>query len=223
MLRRGVTRSLAVGWLLFAALLLAAFVTRPFQPFRNLLPLVPMICIAAAIALSDLLDWARKGRRRWLNTVGAVAIIAGFAVALLLASLGPLRQRTARTDTRVQAIDWLQQHVTRKQTLLGVRELAILPAEWNRIPATVTLASCFDVADLLEHDRFDYVVTGEFDPRHALDPGRATASLARSQQKTAPLPVAAEFGTVPVFVVPYVWRTNDERILVLRANDPKSD
>jgi hypothetical protein len=90
-------------------------------------------------------------------------------------------------------------------------------------PGHGNLASCFEAADLLETGRFDYVVTGEFDPRHAADPGRAAASLARSTQATAQFPVTTEFGTGPAFVVPYVWRTNDERIVILQSKDSKPD
>ena len=34
------------------------------------------------------------------------------------------------------------------------------------------------------------------------------------------MPVQADFGQVVTPVVPYLWRTNDERILILKGNAP---
>jgi len=43
-----------------------------------------------------------------------------------------------------------------------------------------------------------------------------SAYLVRWKEGTATLPVEASFGTVATPIVPYFWRTNDERILILR-------
>jgi Dolichyl-phosphate-mannose-protein mannosyltransferase len=222
MLRCQQSRSAALTWLLFAVVLLAPFVNLPFQPFRNLLPLVPPICIAAAIGLSDLLDWARLEKRRWLVRATTLAFIGVCSATLACSLYRPIQQRMTHSDSRVQAIDWLQQHATGKQTVLGIRELAILPAEWKRLAATTTTVSLFDAGALPECDQFDYVVTGEFDLRNAADGAAASAALERWKQKTASLIPAAEFGAGPAFVVPYLWHSNDERIVVLRSGSAKS-
>jgi 4-amino-4-deoxy-L-arabinose transferase-like glycosyltransferase len=221
MLRRQQSRSAALSWLLFAVVLLAPFVNRPFQPFRNLLPLVPLFCIAAAIGFSDALDWSWQEKRRWLRAT-TLAFIGVCSATLACSLYRPIRQRMAHTDSRVQAIDWLQQHATGKQTVLGFRELAILPAEWKRIKATATTVSLFDVGELSQRDQFDYVVTGEFDLRNAPDGAAASAALERWKQKTASFVPAAEFGAGPAFVAPYFWHTNDERIVILRSDTAKS-
>jgi hypothetical protein len=124
----------------------------------------------------------------------------------------------AHRDSRLQAIDWLQQHATKEERILGIRELAILPAEWKRVAASATVVSWFEASDLLEREQFDYVVTGDFDLRYTPDADRSSTWLARWKQKTATLPAQADFGSVVTPVVPYLWRTNDERILILRAN-----
>jgi hypothetical protein len=121
-------------------------------------------------------------------------------------------------DTRIRAIDWLQRHATKETTVLGIRELAILPAEWKRIAANAIVVPLFEAADLLERQRFDFIVTGEFDLRYAPDPNGWSAYRDRWNAKTLPLPVEANFGQVVTPVVPYLWRTNDERILILRGN-----
>jgi hypothetical protein len=96
--------------------------------------------------------------------------------------------------------------------------MAILPAEWKRVAAQTTIVSWFEAVDLLERQQFDYIVTGEFDLRYAPDPNAWSAYHDRWKKKTAPLSVEASFGQVPTPVVPYLWRTNDERILIRRGN-----
>jgi hypothetical protein len=220
MLRRKWTRSTAVGWGVFAFFLLALFVGRPFQPFRNLLPLVPPFCIAAAIAFSHLIGWARRGARPSGRVVLTVALIGACAVSLALPSFQQVQRRLAQRDTRVRAIDWLQRHAAKEETVLGIRELAILPAEWKRIAARSTVVSWFEASDLLERQPFNYIVTGEFDLRYATDPKQAAANLDRWKARTSAMPARADFGQVVTPVVPYLWRTNDERVVILQGDAP---
>jgi hypothetical protein len=223
MFREKLTRWTALGWMLFAGLLLAVFVGRPFQAFRNLLPLVPLFCIAAAIAFSQLIDWARRGVRPSLRFGITVALLGACLVFLGFSSSRNVQQRMTHRDTRVQAIDWLQRHTRNEERILGIRELAILPAGWKRIAANLTVVSWTEAADLLEREQFDYIVTGEFDLRYAPDADRSAANLARWKEKTAPLSVQADFGAVVTPIVPYLWRTNDERILILRGSASRAD
>lgn len=213
------TRRVAVSWIAFALLLLSAVVWSSFQPFRNVLSVVPPLCIAAAL----LCDWLGKylehrHRRLVLTSWLAPALIGLVALSLAWSTARHVHRRTSHIDTRVRAIDWLQQHATRNETVLGIRELSILPAEWKRLAAKATVVPWFQAADLLERQRFDYIVTGEFDLRYASDPNAWSAYRDRWQAKVSPLPAQADFGTVPTPVMPYLWRTNDERIFILRGN-----
>jgi hypothetical protein len=166
------------------------------------------MCIAAAL----LLDRVRLASALWIAPVLVVVV----GLSLGWPSAAYLHVRMSHIDARVSAIDWLQQHASKGKKVLGIRELAILPAEWKRIIADLTLASWSDAADLLEREQFDYVVTGEFDLRLAPEADRLSAYLVRWKEKTGPLPVEASFGAVATPIVPYFWRTNDERILILR-------
>jgi hypothetical protein len=121
-------------------------------------------------------------------------------------------------DSRIQVVDWLQQHATKEQTVLGIRELSILPTEWQRIGARCTVIPWFEASDLLQRERFDYVVTGEFDLRYASDPNGWSAYRDRWKAKVSTMQVQADFGQIVTPVVPYLWRTTDERILILRGN-----
>jgi dolichyl-phosphate-mannose-protein mannosyltransferase len=213
------TRKVAVSWIAFALLLLSAFVSSGFQPFRNLLPLVPPLCIAAALLciwLGESLE--RRVRRPAFASMLVTALVSLIALSLAWSSARHLQFRMQHVDTRVRAIDWLQQHATKDETVLAIRELSILPAEWKRIAARPTIVPWFEAADLLERQRFDYIVTGEFDLRYAPDPNGWSAYRDRWDAKVFPLPVEADFGQVVTPVMPYLWRTNDERILIVKGN-----
>jgi len=220
MLGKAKTRTVALGWICFAALLMASFMGKSFRPFRSFLPLIPPLCIAAAIAFSWLIDWARQGTRPWLRLGVAVALMGGCVVSLGFSSFRQVRQRMSHQDSRIKAIDWLQQHTTKEASVLGIQELMILPVEWNRIAARSTVVPWLEATDLLQRQRFDYIVTGELDLRHAGDPIAWSAYRDAWTAKVSPLPVQADFGQVATPVVPYLWRTNEERILILKGNAP---
>lgn len=223
MLRQKSTRPAVVGWCLLAATLLAPLLGKPFQPFRNVLPLVPLFCIAAAIAFAALINWARLESHSTLRGPATIVLVGAAVISTGLGSLRPLQHRMTHRDSRLQAIDWLQHQTTGRQRVLGVRELAILPAEWKRLTAATTVVSWCEALELLEREQFDFVVTGDFDPRHLPDPSAASVCLARWKEKQAALTATAEFGSGPAFIVPYLWHTNDERVVILRANNTKSD
>lgn len=220
MLRQRGMRPVALGWICFAALLVASFIGKPFRPFRSFLPLIPPLCIAAAIAFSYLIDWARRGGQAWLRVAVTIVFISGCVGSLGFSSFQQVQRRMAHQDSRTQALDWLQQHATKEQTILCIRELSILPSEWKRIGLTPTVVPWFEASDLLERQQFDYVVTGEFDLRFATDPAGWAAYHDRWKAKVSPLEVQADFGRVATPVVLYLWRTADERILILKGNAP---
>jgi hypothetical protein len=210
------TRKVAVSWIAFVFLLFLGFASSSFKPFRNFLPLVPLLCVASALLCVWLAEYLKKRVQPPVRaSVLAIAPVLVIAFSLAWSSARHLQWRMQRIDTRFQAIDWLQQHATKDQTVLGLREMAILPAEWNRLAARTTVVSWFEAADLLERARFDYIVSGEFDLHYAPDPYAWSAYLDRWKSKTSSLPVEANFGRVPTPVVPYLWRTNEEHILIL--------
>ena len=220
MLRQRRTRPVVLGWICFAALLAASFMGKSFRPFRSFLPLIPPLCIAAAIGFSHLIDWARRGAQVWLRLAVTIVVISGCVGSLGFSSFRQVQRRVTHQDSRIQALDWLQQHATKGETVLCIRELSILPSEWKRIGLTPTVVSWFEAADLLERQQFDYVVTGEFDLRFATDPAGWAANQDRWKAKISPLAVQADFGRVATPVVLYLWRTADERILILKGNAP---
>jgi len=222
MLRNASTRRVAVSWIAFALLMVTAFVSSSFQPFRNLLPLVPPLCIAAALFCIWLAKYLERRVRPAFASSLATALVLLVALSLGWSSARHLQSRMQHIDTRVRAIDWLQRHARKEATILGIRELSILPAEWKRIAAKAIVVPWFEAADLLDRQKFDYIVTGEFDLRYATDPNAWSAYRDRWKAKISTLPVSADFGQVVTPLVPYLWRTNDARILILKGNAPES-
>jgi len=55
----------------------------------------------------------------------------------------------------------------------------ILPTEWKRIASSSTVIPWFEAMEFLQRQRFDYIVTGEFDLRYASDPNAWAAYSGR--------------------------------------------
>ncbi len=64
-------------------------------------------------------------------------------------------------------------------------------------------------------ERFDFVVSGEFMLRFAPNPETLAVYRSEWAAELAPMQVAAKFGQVETPTDPGVWRTNDQRILIL--------
>jgi hypothetical protein len=217
MLSNRAARNVVLGWLGFAALLVGAVAWPSFQPFRNLVSLVPLLCIAAAFFFEQVWLLIEQRRPRH-DRVIALGMLVLFTFPPTWSSAVYLKARASHVDSRVQAINWLQQHASKDAAVLGIRELAILPAEWRRLSANAIVVPWFQAADLLQQQSFDYIVTGDFDLRHATDPARWSVYRERWLTQTSAMPVQAQFGSVVTPVVPYLWRTNDQHIVVLKGN-----
>ena len=217
MLSKRAARNATLSWLGFVVLLVGAIAWPSFQPFRNLLSVAPLLCIAAAFLFDRVWFWFERRHLRYGVPV-VLGMIALFTLPLAWSSAVYLNARLDHTDSRIQAIDWLRQHAGKGATILGIRELAILPAEWQRIPAHAVVVPWFGAAELLQQQPFDYLVTGDFDLRFVSDPAPWSAYRERWLNQISDMPAQARFGVVPPPVVPYLWRTNDERVVILKGN-----
>jgi Dolichyl-phosphate-mannose-protein mannosyltransferase len=121
------TRVPALGWTLFLAVNLVLYGRQSYQPFRNLLPLVPVACAAVGV----LVAWVRERLRR--------PVIADLSAVLLIALLFGIpmarfaRDRARFEDTRTQTIDWLIRNSRPGQSVLVLDHLAFLPSELRRL------------------------------------------------------------------------------------------
>lgn len=213
LLRERHTRNVALGWIIFGATLIVLFAGKSFRPFRSFLPLVPLLCIAAAMALTRLLRWARSGPHTWLRYGVTVALIVACVGSLGFSSYRQVERRMSHRDSRVQAVDWLQQNTEKQQRVLAIKELAVLPSEWARIDAQITVVPYLEAAARLQDQSFDFVVSGE--------PELSTDEHLQFYRETwlrdvSSFKVLAEFGRVTMPLPLNFWRTNDERVVIYR-------
>jgi Dolichyl-phosphate-mannose-protein mannosyltransferase len=212
LLRSRENRAVALGYLAFAASLLALFITKPFQPFRNFLALVPPLCIAAAFFFEQLLrSWDDKVRPT-INRALILALVSGIVITSGYNSMRLSEARLRHRDSRIKAVDWLQKHIGKTDRVLGIAELGILPAEWKRVGAMVQLAPWSIAPVLIEQDRFDYLVCGKFVSRD----GEAAATRSAWARTRLSFVERASFGHGTVPLEPYFWHTMDEQIFVFQ-------
>ncbi len=117
------------GWCAFAASGLVLYGTRSFQPFRNLMPLVPVACVAVALLFVRIRE--RTRRPLAVDALALAWVLLAFAVPLA----GYAVSRYRLEDSRTQAINWLMTRVRPEDQVLVVHELAFLRQEVERLPA----------------------------------------------------------------------------------------
>ncbi len=122
-LRNRATRATACGWIAFGSIALALYGRQAFQPFRNLLPLVPIVVICAALFYADVRDRLRKPGL--LDAAAFLWILIAFAVPLARFA----RERFRLADPRTQAVDLLVRVSGPGDEVLVEKELGILRRE----------------------------------------------------------------------------------------------
>jgi Dolichyl-phosphate-mannose-protein mannosyltransferase len=219
MLRCERTRSVAIGYLVFAAVLLAAVLTTDYQPIRNILPLLPFLTIAAATAVVACVRFVGCRLRvpRMLQAAGAVVIVC--AVALV-----PFREGTrayiadqrGTIDTRIQLRRWVSARALPGERVLVAEELSFLEDELRRICAEVTVGSQREPAPL---DWYDWVLVGDLDPERwpstwmDVLPRQETRSIGRIPTSGLPSGVFRDTPLVDV------WHRNAQLIHVFGPAD----
>ncbi len=217
LLLREEKRRVLLVFLAFALPFALSFAWAPFKPFRNALPLLPLACVAAGAALFEI---------RSSVTPRGAGLAASLAIGLPLAGWSGYQswklqdEAATRSDSRIEAVDWLLAHATSGQRLLVAAEAGILPSELRRLPATVEVLPMTDLAAALERADWDLLVA----PPVAIDqsPDAAHHDAYRSVE-------AALTGVTPVFtcgenpVPPFLnyWRGNREKLVVLE-HPPRS-
>ncbi len=224
------TRPLVIGCLAFAAVFLAVLVRSDFQPARNVMPLVPLLCVGAGVAIVEGVRLVDRPLR-----LGATARAGAVAVALLLVIVPMLRDQVRphlaerdAVDTRVTARRWLQHHVQPGDDVLVAEELVFLPAELDRIGADVEV---LPQAQRIDPSRYDYVVMGFLErapwawligPEGSVTDGRTLAvafgsvltSCERRPKGGPPQPPAC-----PTSPAPRAWLDNQPLIHIYAPSD----
>jgi hypothetical protein len=194
-----------IGWLAFVVVEVGSLLWTNFQPFRNLVPVVPFIGIAAAAGSLALARFAvgRLSRPPVGTRALAGGIVAALCITMVLWGVDPaLRQRSDIVDSRVEAIENLEGRLDESSRTLIGEELAFLPAELRRLRGEVVVVDR-DRARDLDVRQFDYVVTG---------PLRGGSVAGADPPRDWEL--AGEFGWVIASPAPELGRGNRERILI---------
>jgi hypothetical protein len=209
-------RPVALGWILFAVFLLLPLVGYKHQPFRNLLPLVPLVCVAAAILLASQQVLGGALQRSRVPAIAMTAIAAAISIKAFTLSSYYVRDRMSRVDTRVKAIDWLAAHARAGERVLALRELVFVPAELARVPAEVREVSILEGSTPLATGRYDYILDAEIGPG-AFDNADWTKRIDEFKNAAGAAPIVAVIGTDATPLLPGFWRGWNHRVIIRRA------
>jgi Dolichyl-phosphate-mannose-protein mannosyltransferase len=201
-------RPIFAGWLTFAAVALIIYSRLSYQPFRNLLPLVPPVCIAAAIAYAHVRG--RMARPGWLDALAFTWIFSVYALPLGAYCF----DRANLMDSRTEAMDWLSRHVRDGDRIVVVRELAFLNGELARLPSQPALPWWSEAEARIAalHPRF--VVGGLL-----AQISTAPVDVAALPSLTPTYTLRARFGTHTTPPIKGWWRANRQVIEILERRD----
>jgi hypothetical protein len=201
-----------LAWALYAGTLAFLLCRFPLRPFRNLLPLVPLACVLAAL----LLAWVRQRVRRpaWVDAAAALAALA----LLLPGDLAFALDRAGVTDARSEAIAWVAARTGPGDTVLVSEELAVAGSEFGRLRAEAVVLDVGRArARLRRRGDVRFVITGE------LASATGLPDLPAGGRPDTPYVLAALFGEPPgttrwesLRQLRSWWRSNDETVLVYR-------
>jgi dolichyl-phosphate-mannose-protein mannosyltransferase len=209
-------RPVAAGWIVFAALVILPLVGYKHQPFRNLLPLVPLLCVAGAVLVISRHVLRGALQRSRIPAMAMTLIAVAISIKAFTVSRSYVRDRVARVDTRVRAIDWLAANTRAGERVIALRELVFVPAELARVPASVREVSVLDGATSLAGERFDYIIDAEIG-RTEFDNPDWRKGVDEFQSAVAALPIVADVGTDATPVLPHLWRGWNQRVIIRRA------
>jgi hypothetical protein len=200
------------GWVAFAAVMVPLFARVPFQPFRNLLPLVPPACLAITLLVTSVRERLGAGAAaRWLDPGAVAAVVILFGPPLASYAW----QRHQVVDSRRQAVDWLVAHADRRDTVLVLRELAFLPSELERMGARPVVRRWDVAAPAIREGRPRFVVAGWLERR-----GAAFVDVAALPWMARTYRLRATFGERwTSWDTAYTWRGNRQRIYVFERLD----
>jgi hypothetical protein len=196
------------GWCAFAAAMFLLFGGLGSRPFRNLLPLVPVGCVAAGIGYA----WVRSRASRPAAVDAAGVILLVFRFVLPMAAHA--KRRFDLVDPRRAAIDWLAQRAMPVDTTAYLRELAILGSEVARVPGKPVRLTWDQAPDRIRAGVPRFVVGGVL-----MRPDGSWHAAARWPELSDYRPVF-EAGKAPTPPFGW-WRGNDEIVVVFERKAPR--
>ena len=203
-LRHRATRATACGWIAFGSIALFLYGRPAFQPFRNLLPLVPIVVIAAALFYVDVRGRLRKPRLLDAAAFAWILIAFGFPLAAYA------RERFRLADTRTQAMDLLVRTSGPGDQVLVAKELGFLGRELSRLPRSPSEHPWSDVANAAARLQPRFLVVGVKNR-----PGLPAVDLSELPEIRSDYAVRIRIGDTPTPAVDGWWRDNRQIIYVM--------
>lgn len=192
------------GWLLAGAVSLIYFLSQGFQPFRNVLLLVPLACVAVSFVFVEIRR--RLARPRWADAAAVLLVLAYFGPPLAVHA----RERAGVVDSRVQAVDWLAAHVKPEDTVLVMADLPVLPSEVGRLKCTVLVRGWDQAQAVIGRRHPEFVLSGRPKRREG---ARGTAGQRELLRRLYDLRV--RFGT-PEAARRGQWHGNQKVVFVMQ-------
>jgi hypothetical protein len=197
-----------VGGCAFAAAMLLLFANTESRPFRNLLPLVPAACVAAGIGYAGIRS--RTRRTLAVDAAGIVLLVILFVVPMTSYALW----RRGVKDPRRLAVDWLAANARPEDTVVIVRDLAILDGEVARVPGRIARSSWGDAPARIRTEAPRLVVAGvRIRSDHSLDAAATWPELAGYRR-------VLDVGATPTPPFRSWWRGNAEIVVVFERRAP---
>jgi hypothetical protein len=205
----------AWGWLLFAiatGLLVAPY---KFRAFRNLLPLVPLGCVLAALLYAEARRrLSRPFRQVSLDLAAALLPLILFAPAVYRYTASQFRLE----DSRTAAVRWLARHARPDERILISEELAFQPGRLDRLPNETAVRSWEKAWSRIWKRRFHYLVLGEI----ATPEGQPLILPSMREWILQNYRLEATFGSEKGLPGPFLLKGNHQIIYVLRRVPPPS-
>ena len=203
-LRDRQSRATMCGISVFAAVSLAFVSLRSFQPFRNVLALVPLACVAIGLLFA-------RVRARLQRPLVADALLAAWLLGVYALPLAAYtRLRVALADPRRLTLDWVAQHAEARDRVLLVRDAAFLNQELERLGGRASSAWFDSLAAEAERTAPRFLIVGSLSR-----PGFEPEDLAASPSIRAAYVERYCAGTSATPADPERWRGNDQRLCVL--------
>ena len=204
-------RRFGVALVVFAVLLMAFCSTYSWTPFRNLLSLAAVACVAAGYAAGRLAERLQRA-----------GLVAGAAIAFLLVWFAPparhfVAERRGLVDSRHQAAEWI---AARRPTgrVLVQTTVAMARSDLARLGSRAREASWPQIERQALRRPPQFVVIGDLVRTTDLEPLIDPAQLRRLRHRYR---VAATFGDHQSFSDSWTWRTNRLRVVVLERWSPE--
>jgi hypothetical protein len=209
LLRSTRTRAPMIAILLFGTALVVPLARYSFQPFRNVLPLLPLLAVAASVGIVAVVDAIGRlvHTRSWIRA-GAAGAVGLSLCGVMIASSWQYYydSRIEVTDSRIEARRWLAGRVGADDEVLVAGELAFLPSELAEIPGHVTVRSLTTTPDPAESANFEFVVVGD------------GPSAEKWRDTIVNRVVGAQYGSLVTSTDPRSYRFSDQVIRVFDGN-----